>query len=90
MMFVFAGHSLPSRIESYVPYTNATYEAFAKQMKVTESTLQIWLDRLLEDKGGQTMFSKRGSNFNQSTKKEDIVPLLEVIWAQHQQGEGGG
>jgi hypothetical protein len=30
MMFVFAGHPLPSRIESYVPYTDAAYEAFAK------------------------------------------------------------
>jgi hypothetical protein len=35
------------------------------------------------------MFSKRRSNFNRSTKKEDIAPLLEAIWAQHQQGEGG-
>jgi hypothetical protein len=59
-------------------------------MKVTESTFQIWLDRLLKDERGQAMFSKRGSNFNRSTKKEDIALLLEAIWAQHQQGEGGG
>jgi hypothetical protein len=36
------------------------------------------------------MFNKRGINFNWSTKKEDIAPLLEAIWAQPQQGEGGG
>ena len=36
------------------------------------------------------MFSKHGSNFNWSTKKEDIASLLEAIWVQHQQGEGGG
>jgi hypothetical protein len=30
MMFVFADHPLPSRIENYVLYPNAAYEAFAK------------------------------------------------------------
>jgi hypothetical protein len=39
MMYVFQGHPLPSRSDSYFPYTDGAFDALARQMNVTDSTL---------------------------------------------------
>ena len=84
LMYWKGDHPLPSKEQSYVPYTDAEYDALTQRLHITETEISLWHGRLSKTDAGKTFFEKRGRNLNKSSNPKDCPQLLHSLWDAHE------
>ena len=83
LMNHFKKWELPSRKSTYVMYSCADWDTFAKEKSITQAELESWLDKAYAKIVGKKWMDDRNRNLNKTSDPKDYLDVVKAMWDSH-------
>ena len=83
LMNQFLKWELPSWKSSYVMYSSADWEDFAKDKSITRAELESWLNKAYTSTMGKKWMNDWTRNLNKTFDPKDCPDMVKAMWDSH-------
>ena len=83
LMNHFKKWKLPSRKSTYIMYSCADWDDFAKEKSITRVELESWLDKAYATTVGKKWMDDRNRNLNKTSNPKDCPDMVKAMWDSH-------
>ena len=83
LMNHFKKWELPSQKSTYVMYSCADWDDFAKEKSITCAELENWLDEAYATTVGKKWMDDRNRNLNKTSSPKDYPNVVKAMWDSH-------
>ena len=83
LMNHFLKWELPSRKSTYVMYSSADWEDFAKDKSITRAELESWLDKAYALTVEKKWMDDRNKKLNKTSDPKDCPDMVKAMWDSH-------
>ena len=83
LMNHFLKWELPSRKSTYVIYSSADWEDFAKNKSITCAELESLLDKAYASTVGEKWMDNWNRNLNKTSNPKDCLDMVKAMWDSH-------
>ena len=83
LMNYFLKWELPSQKSTYIIYSSADWEDFAKDKSITRVELESWLDKAYTSTVGKKLMDYQNRNLNKTSDPKDYPDMVKAMWDFH-------